>query len=312
MADWLKVRHALVRSQKVYRLAREMHTQRYTALGVALTWLVWLDEQTEDGQTGLSAEEVDDMLGFRGAAAALVRIGWASIGGDGTLVAEEFGKHCGASAKERAETARRVARCRARKGEARSERYFCNGDRNGDGVTDVTDDALSDALPEEKRIYMNHKGDSKAEVCSAREPQPAPPLDGFGEWLAALAAAHPSLAKSRVLARDVEAEARDAFSRCPQAADQAELLKAYLADTMQEDHHHVRFYRPVGQSRFFADLEDVLAHAERWDRETGWSRRRRRRSTSVPIPAQQVPEGASEEEQEEFLRELHDLKGGAR
>ena len=163
MADWLKVRHALVRSQKVYRLAREMHTQRYTALGVALTWLVWLDEQTEDGQTGLSAEEVDDMLGFRGAAAALVRIGWASIGGDGTLVAEEFGKHCGASAKERAETARRVARCRARKGEARSERYFCNGDRNGDGVTDVTDDALSDALPEEnRREYMTLSAGARA------------------------------------------------------------------------------------------------------------------------------------------------------
>ncbi len=156
--------------QKVYRLAREMHTQRYTALGVALAWLVWLDEQTEDGQTGLSAEEVDDMLGFRGAAAALVRIGWASIGGDGTLVAEEFGKHCGASAKERAETARRVARCRARKGEARSERYFCNGDRNGDDVTDVTDEALSDALPEEnRREYMTLS--ARARAC---EPAPLP------------------------------------------------------------------------------------------------------------------------------------------
>lgn len=149
MADWLKVRHALVRSQKVYRLAREMHTQRYTALGVALAWLVWLDEQTEDGQTGLSAEEVDDMLGFRGAAAALVRIGWASLGGDGTLVAEEFGKHCGASAKERAETARRVSKHRELK-----NRYKSNGECNGENVTHVTEDALQNALPEKNRIDM--------------------------------------------------------------------------------------------------------------------------------------------------------------
>ena len=147
MADWIKIRHALVRSQKVYRMAREMHTQRYTALGVALAWLVWLDEQTDDGQTGLSAEEVDDMLGFRGAAAALVRIGWASVGGDGTLVAEEFGKHCGASAKERAETAIRVSKHRERK-----NRYKSNGECNEENVTHVTEEALSNALPEKNRI----------------------------------------------------------------------------------------------------------------------------------------------------------------
>ena len=306
MADWIKIRHALVRSQKIYRLAREMHTQRYTALGVALAWLVWLDEQTEDGQTGLSAEEVDDMLGFRGAAAALVRIGWASLGGDGTLVAEEFGKHCGASAKERAETARRVSKHRELK-----NRYKSNGECNGENVTHVTEDALQNALPEKNRIYMYHKGDSKAELCSASEPKLAPPPEGFVDWLAALAGAHPSLGKSRLLARDVEAAAREAFSRCPQAAGQAELLQAYLADSMQEDHNRVRFYRPVGQARFFADLEDVLAHAERWDRETGWSRRktpRRRHEEST----EEAVSHATEEDKEEFLRHLGRLKGGAK
>lgn len=301
MADWIKVNHALVRSAKIRLLARELKTKPLTALGLAVRWLVWIDEQTTDGHTFLKPEDVDDELGFRGGAAALCSIGWAFLDDEGCVVALDFEQHNGVTAKRRAMDARRQRASRAL-------RDACHAQ----SVTDVTGGVTVGALPEEKRIYMNHKGDSKAEVCSAREPQPAPPLDGFGEWLAALAAAHPSLAKSRVLARDVEAEARDAFSRCPQAADQAELLKAYLADTMQEDHHHVRFYRPVGQSRFFADLEDVLAHAERWDRETGWSRRRRRRSTSVPVPAQQVPEGASEEEQEAFLRELHDLKGGAR
>ncbi len=295
MSDWIKLNHSLVRSAKIRLMARELKTKPLTALGLAVRWLVWLDEQTTDGQTNLTPEDVDDELGFRGGAAALCSIGWASLDADGCVVARDFEQHNGATAKRRALDARRQSMSRSRR------------DISHDAsVTRVTDDAL----PEENRIENSIQGDSLCNALLPKKASPAPPL-GFGEWVAALASAHPSLGKSRLLARDVEVAAREAFSRCPQAAGQAELLQAYLADSMQEDHNRVRFYRPVGQARFFADLEDVLAHAERWDRETGWSRRktpRRRHEEST----EEAVSHATEEDKEEFLRHLGRLKGGAK
>lgn len=144
MADWLKVNHSLVRSAKVRGLMRELRCKKHAALGLAVNWLCWIDEQTKDGQTGLLPDELDDEIGFRGCADALISIGWAALGEDGCVYALEFGKHCGESAKERAENARRVAKCKAKK----------------KGVTDeVTEDCyqgnektLPNALPEKNRI----------------------------------------------------------------------------------------------------------------------------------------------------------------
>lgn len=143
MADWLKVNHALVRSPKVRGLMRELRCKKHAALGFAVNWLCWIDEQTKDGQTGLLPDELDDEIGFRGGAEALIRIGWAALGEDGCVYALEFGKHCGESAKERAENARRVAKCKAKK-------------RVTDKVTEEcylgNEKTLPNALPEKNRI----------------------------------------------------------------------------------------------------------------------------------------------------------------
>lgn len=114
MADWLKVNHSLVRSAKIRGLMRLLRCKKHAALGLAVAWLCWVDEQTTDGQTGLSPDELDDEIGFRGGAEALIGIGWAALGEDGCVYALEFGKHCGESAKERALNNRRQANKRAR------------------------------------------------------------------------------------------------------------------------------------------------------------------------------------------------------
>lgn len=298
MADWLKVRHALVRSAKIRMLMRELHCNKMTALGLAVTWLCWIDEQSVDGRTHLTPDELADELGFRGCADALCAIGWAALGVDGCVVACEFGKHCGASAKERAENARYQAEYRQRNSKEKGKKKSKDGSK---------EKILREPLPEENRIEDNNNGAGRATAVRAAGALPAPPPDGFPEWLGALCQAHPSARQSRVLAPDVLEEALAAFARCPQAAQQSELLAAYFADRMQEDRYRKPFYRPAGQARFFHDLEDVVTHAERWARETGWSRRRKNPATAAPS----TPALSQQEEERlrvEALAEMQKMK----
>lgn len=128
MDDWIKIRHTLTRSAKVRGLMRALGGSKFEAMGAMLSWLCWIDEQTTDGRTLMNANELDSELGCPGLAKGLVAIGWAEVDGDGFVYALDFGKHCGSSAKARAETARRVAKCKAKKKAG-----------NGKSVTGVTE-----------------------------------------------------------------------------------------------------------------------------------------------------------------------------
>lgn len=137
---------------------------------------------------------------------------------------------------------------------------------------------------------------------------PAPTPDGFEDWLAALRVAHPSASKSRTLAKDVREAALDAFGRFPDAVAHAELLTAYFKDSRLAENN---FYAPRGQRKFFEDLEDVVAHAERWRKWAGWKPRKRKadaeRSGVVHTPGCEVKRCAgvmSDEEREAFFKEL--------
>lgn len=118
MADWIKVRHALVRSAKIRLMAKAMNLnmkgKQLIALGLAVKWLCWIDEQTEDGKTHLLPGELDEEMGWEGLASALISIGWAAQDEEGRVVALEFDKHSGETAKKRAEAARRKGLQRAR------------------------------------------------------------------------------------------------------------------------------------------------------------------------------------------------------
>lgn len=116
MANWIKVRNALVRSARVRRLRKYLNCKNhFAAIGYAIAWLCWVDEQTLDGHTHLTPEELDEELGMRGGAKGLMEIGWAALDEEGCLVALEFDKHSGDTARQRAENARRKELCVARK-----------------------------------------------------------------------------------------------------------------------------------------------------------------------------------------------------
>ncbi|MGN0875531.1 MAG: hypothetical protein ACI4OZ_10155 [Akkermansia sp.] len=153
MADWIKVRHALVRSAKIRLMAKAMNLnmkgKQLIALGLAVKWLCWIDEQTEDGKTHLLPGELDDEMGWEGLASALISIGWAAQDEEGRVVALEFDKHGGETAKKRALTARRMGRLRSRGSDARS-----------DAESDAP--SVTNASPEENRREENNN------MCSER------------------------------------------------------------------------------------------------------------------------------------------------
>ncbi|MBQ7022984.1 MAG: hypothetical protein IJN29_05345 [Akkermansia sp.] len=292
MSSWIKVQVTLPESPKIFRLARLLGVGRMEALGYAVRWFCWLDTHCAHGATELQANEVDALVGREGVTAAFCELGWASVDAEGYVLVLEFDKHNGESSKRRAETQGRVAAYR--------ERQRAGSECNAKGVTG--------ALPE-------GEGDSNKEGCvgkavlnSAAPAEPAPTPDGFAEWLAGLCRVHPSASKSRTLAPDVREAALAAFGRCPDAVAHAELLGAYFKDGRLAEHG---FYAPRGQRKFFVDLEDVVAHAERWRKWAGWKPKKRKadeqRSGVVKTPGCEVKRCAgvmTDEEREAFFREL--------
>lgn len=129
--DWIKMRVNLWDDPRVGRVCDLTGAKEAAVIG-SLYWL-WTtaDQHSADGiLPGLSMQQIDRKTGLRGFAAALVAIGWLADHPEGVRVVH-FDEHNGASAKKRAETARRVANHRY--GNAQETQKYANG--NADSVT---------------------------------------------------------------------------------------------------------------------------------------------------------------------------------
>ncbi len=239
---------------------------------------------------------------------------------------EDLVVECYDEALEKRMVAKREAqRAKARKRWSVDAAADAMGDAAGDAAGDATACAAGDAAV---LLYKGKgKGICKAEreVCgnatvkggagggAARSLSEEKEEEGFGMWLAEFAAQLPWLAEYRVLPREVAEAAREAYEALPAApmGGMAELMGAYYADKLEEDRYRRRFWRPRG-GKFFAELGDVMQHAERWAREVGWSRKRKRKAEVAAAPEEvQGEEPASEEAVEEFRAWLRKEAGGA-
>lgn len=280
MEDWYKTVLGLPRKPAVYRLARALRCNMMEARGIVGMWLDFLNTYTEDGSTEMLPAEVDSALEWQGATDGLIAIGWAALDGAGCVFAVDFGRHNGSTAKSRAQAAVRMQRMR-----------YANS------VTKASTEG-------EGEFIGNTEGDSRATAIGASAAEPAPtPIDraAFSRWLGRLCEAHPSARRCRkvngevLLQQDVHRAAVAAFMRCPQAADHAEMLAAYYADTrLNEDRRGVKFYRPTGQRKFFEDLEDVLTKAEAWARDAKW------RPLASKQPSRKVQEPKTQGAEDDF------------
>lgn len=305
MADWLKVNHSLVRSPKIRGLMRALHCKKHAALGLAVSWLCWVDEQTTDGQTGLLPDELDDELGFRGCAGALISIGWAAQGEDGCVYALEFGKHCGETAKKRADDARRQAEKRKRDADASRQ--------ESQEVSREMRDACHEkhvTRKEKNNIYRKGELSTTVDIGAAAVPSPPAP-DGFFDWLAQIGTVVPMLRRLNLdhpLPRKVEAAARQAAALVrltPEVLEQ--LQRYYAADSVSS-------YRPDSLEFFFGDLPDVLQHAANWckadDREQRKAAATARRKAKEREQVTTRP-AMTDEQREAFFKAIRDERGGA-
>ena len=282
MADWLKVNHSLVRSPKIRGLMRALHCKKHAALGLAVSWLCWVDEQTTDGQTGLLPDELDDEIGFRGCAEALISIGWAAQGEDGCVYALEFGKHCGETAKKRADDARRQAEKRKRDADASRQ-------ESQEMSREMRDACHEKHVTRKEKNNIYRKGELSTTVDTSSPDVPCPPApEDFAGWLRAVGAVIPMLRRlnlDRPLPRRVEAEARAAAELVPMTPETVELLRRYYAAET------VTGWRPDSLERFFEDLPDVLQHAANWCRQDDREQRKaaataRRKAKEASVEAE--------------------------
>ena len=107
--DWIKMRSNLWDDPRIAKLCDLTDCGEAAVIG-GLYWL-WstADQHSEDGiMAGMTMRSVDRKTGIAGIADALVSIGWLADHPEGVRLVN-FDDHNGASAKSRAQTARRVA-----------------------------------------------------------------------------------------------------------------------------------------------------------------------------------------------------------
>lgn len=107
--EWIKVRTNLWDDPRIGQLC-ELTDQSEAAVIGGLYWL-WAtaDEHSSDGLLhGMTTRTIDRKTGVQGLGKALVTIGWLTESDAGVTVSR-FDEHNGASAKQRAQTAKRVS-----------------------------------------------------------------------------------------------------------------------------------------------------------------------------------------------------------
>ena len=139
--DWIKVEHITPDKPEVVKLAGILGIDQDAVVGKLLRLWIWADQQSVSGNAITVTNSFLDRLVFcPGFAAGLVKVGWLN-GREGLLSIPNFDRHNGQSAKNRANTNRRVANSR----KAHHERVAKTCNEN------VTLEPLQKPLPEKRR-----------------------------------------------------------------------------------------------------------------------------------------------------------------
>ena len=112
--DWLKFESSLPEKPETLALTVAMGWEDPDlTVGKLMRVFRWFDQHTVDGNAaGVTAALLDRLIGVTGFAESLANVGWLVIN-DAGLSLQNFERHNGASAKSRAQTAKRVATHRA-------------------------------------------------------------------------------------------------------------------------------------------------------------------------------------------------------
>lgn len=134
--DWIKIEHALPDKPEVMEIANALAIDADAVVGKLIRVWTWFDIHTENGNANVTMTALlDRYTGVTGFVTEMQKVGWITES-NGVLTINKFERHNGQTAKNRANTNRRVAKLRK-----------CNDD----SVTNVTARTLQKPLPEKRR-----------------------------------------------------------------------------------------------------------------------------------------------------------------
>ena len=175
--EWIKMRTNLWTDPRVSRLC-DLTGQAEVAVIGGLYWL-WAsaDDHSLDGvMPGLSIAGIDRRTGIAGFGSALVAIGWIAET-DGGITIAKFDEHNGASAKKRAQIAKRVANHRSGNADVTHDATDCNAPSVTGALARYREEEEKEESPK-----PNGFGEGRA---SARGPSDPRPVEVNGDLLAA-------------------------------------------------------------------------------------------------------------------------------
>ncbi len=122
--NYIKIFNVTPQKPEIIAMARRLHKSQNEVLGACVRLWCWVDEHSEDGiHTGLTARELDDIMGTRGMCKQLVRESWlAEVEGaqDLLVVGRTFYGQTSKWRARRAKMAAREAKAKAANERARS------------------------------------------------------------------------------------------------------------------------------------------------------------------------------------------------
>lgn len=141
---WIKAEDTLPDKPEVIRMATELGLDQDAVVGKLIRIWIWADKNTISGNAiPVTSSFLDRLTAFPGFADAMRKVAWLE-GREGSLSFPRFDRHNGQTAKLRAETNRRVSKCRAAKADQSSE-VTPHGNEN------VTQSPLQKPLPDKRR-----------------------------------------------------------------------------------------------------------------------------------------------------------------
>jgi hypothetical protein len=207
--DWLKMEVGLPEKPEVWQIAGIVGIDADSVVGKLLKVWRWFDAHTENGNAvGVTYPLVDHVAGVTGFAEAMALCGWLLQDGS-TMCIPHFDRHNGKTAKNRALTAKRVAKCKE------------NSNAKGN------DASVTHALPREEKRRDKEIPPAIAGVSLPADPKPKakrPPT--ITEWLASLGDADAIPASDPVYAYAEKAGIPDDFL----LLSWAEFKSAYAAN----------------------------------------------------------------------------------
>lgn len=135
--DWIKIECVTPDKPEIHQIAEHLGIDSDAVVGKLIRFWIWADQQAVTGNAIPVTKTLIDRITYApGFADALLKVDWLQAR-SGSFAIPHFDRHNGQTAKQRAETNRRVAKHR--------------GKCNAETVTDVTPPPLQKPLPEKRR-----------------------------------------------------------------------------------------------------------------------------------------------------------------